>query len=52
MHPDAAFVKTFEDGTSIELQPVQFHMHAPSEHTIDGRSYDLEVHIVHTNADG
>jgi len=52
MHPDAHFVKTFEDGSSIELQPLQFHMHQPSEHTIDGRQYDLEVHIVHTNADG
>lgn len=25
----------------------QFHVHAPSEHTIDGQSYPLEIHIVH-----
>jgi len=26
----------------------QFHFHAPSEHTIDGKHYPLEVHFVHT----
>ncbi|CDW72625.1 UNKNOWN [Stylonychia lemnae] len=26
---------------------VQFHVHAPSEHTFDGRHYDLEIHFVH-----
>ena len=27
-------------------------MHAPSEHTIDGQSLDLELHFVHTYIDG
>lgn len=26
-----------------------FHMHWPSEHTIDGKHYDAEVHLVHYN---
>jgi carbonic anhydrase len=26
---------------------VQFHVHAPSEHTVDGVSHDLELHLVH-----
>jgi carbonic anhydrase len=26
---------------------LQFHMHAPSEHTINGKNYDLELHLVH-----
>ena len=30
----------------------QFHFHAPSEHTVDGTSYPLEMHLVHLNADG
>jgi len=30
----------------------QFHFHAPSEHTVDGRSYPLEMHLVHLGAAG
>ena len=30
----------------------QAHAHAPSEHTIDGQSFDVEVHLVHENASG
>jgi carbonic anhydrase len=38
------------DGVHYEL--VQFHFHAPSEHTIDGEHAPLEVHLVHKSADG
>jgi carbonic anhydrase len=31
---------------------VQFHFHAPSEHTINGVRYDAELHLVHTNVIG
>eukprot|EP00011_Vannellida_sp_DIVA3-517-6-12_P002008 CAMPEP_0114629318 /NCGR_PEP_ID=MMETSP0168-20121206/13294_1 /TAXON_ID=95228 ORGANISM="Vannella sp., Strain DIVA3 517/6/12" /NCGR_SAMPLE_ID=MMETSP0168 /ASSEMBLY_ACC=CAM_ASM_000044 /LENGTH=298 /DNA_ID=CAMNT_0001840767 /DNA_START=36 /DNA_END=929 /DNA_ORIENTATION=- len=30
----------------------QFHVHTPSEHTQDGRHYDMEIHFVHTGATG
>ena len=30
----------------------QFHFHAPSEHTVDGTSYPLELHLVHLDAAG
>ena len=30
----------------------QFHFHAPSEHTIDGKHHAAEVHLVHVDADG
>lgn len=33
-------------------QLVQYHFHAPSEHTIDGRHYPMEMHMVHKAADG
>jgi carbonic anhydrase len=33
-------------------QLIQFHFHAPSEHTINGIRYDAELHLVHTNSIG
>jgi len=30
----------------------QFHFHHPSEHTIDGKQFPLEVHFVHAAKDG
>lgn len=30
----------------------QFHFHAPSEHTVDGKHFDMELHFVHKNAKG
>ena len=31
---------------------VQFHFHAPSEHTVDGRHLPMEMHFVHQADDG
>ena len=30
---------------------VQFHFHGPSEHTVDGRHFPMEMHLVHVSAD-
>ncbi|PTM58789.1 carbonic anhydrase [Desmospora activa] len=38
------------DGTTYTLQ--QFHFHTPSEHTIDGKPTDMELHLVHQDKDG
>ncbi len=38
------------NGREFELK--QFHFHAPSENHINGKSYPLEVHLVHANATG
>merc|ERR1712154_270994 len=27
----------------------QFHFHTPSEHTLDAKQYEMEMHLVHTN---
>merc|ERR1712154_9242 len=32
-----------------EFKLVQFHFHTPSEHTIDSKQYDMEMHLVHVN---
>lgn len=31
---------------------VQFHFHSPSEHTVNGRHFPMEMHLVHKSADG
>lgn len=38
------------DGDTFTLQ--QFHFHTPSENTIDGKSFPMEVHFVHTDEEG
>jgi carbonic anhydrase len=38
------------DGETYAL--VQFHFHAHSEHTVDGRAYPVEAHFVHESAAG
>ena len=38
------------DGTKYHL--LQFHFHAPSEHTVAGHLYDMEMHLVHESENG
>ncbi|CZQ96258.1 alpha-carbonic anhydrases signature [Trichococcus palustris] len=37
-------------GRSFEL--TQFHLHSPSEHTLDGEHFPIELHFVHKAQDG
>jgi carbonic anhydrase len=62
-HYSAARYELENNGHTIELVPVeagntitldgadyvvqQFHFHAPSEHTVNGKFFPLELHIVH-----
>lgn len=45
---EASFLKL--NGMSFHLK--QVHFHTPSEHTIDGRRYPMEMHLVHQNDSG
>lgn len=36
----------------VPFEALQFHFHHPSEHTIKGKAYPAEVHLVHRNATG
>jgi carbonic anhydrase len=38
------------NGTKYELK--QMHWHSPSEHTINGKRFNLEAHLVHESRDG
>lgn len=40
----------FLEGDKYELK--QFHFHSPSEHEVNGKRYDMEVHLVHKNQAG
>jgi carbonic anhydrase len=47
LRTNAELQLTFADGSQSYFTPLQFHFHAPSEHTVDGKLLDLEVHFVH-----
>ena len=47
----------YDPGSYIEIAGqrydlVQFHYHAPSEHTLNGKSFAAELHLVHKSASG
>ena len=46
---DAASSITFNE-TQYDL--LQFHFHHPSEHTLDGKTFAMELHFVHRSAAG
>ena len=51
------FQMDYLPGSAIDLGTERFwlkqaHFHSPSEHTLGGKSFDLEVHLVHQNAYG
>lgn len=41
-----------EDEDAEDVYLVGWHLHAPSEHVIDGRTTRAEMHFVHNDADG
>ena len=65
MHDDiTGLAKVIDNGHSIKVTPehggsivlngegfslLQFHFHGKSEHTIDGKRYDMVAHMVHQN---
>jgi carbonic anhydrase len=47
---------TYDPGSSLEFDGTlydlaQFHFHTPSEHLLDGVTYPMELHLVHTEHD-
>ena len=44
------YAKSFV-GTSDKFNAYQFHFHAGSEHTIEGKRYDFEMHLLHKPED-
>ena len=48
VYPQGSWIEI--DGTKYHL--LQFHFHAPSEHTVAGDLSDMEMHLVHKSEDG
>lgn len=51
----AAMKKGTPDSITLDNVPFilqQFHFHAPSENTVHGKHYAMEMHLVHTSAEG
>jgi len=47
----------YEEGSKIiieeeEFELLQFHFHSPSEHTLKGANFPMEMHLVHRNEEG
>ncbi len=47
----------YDEGSTLSvgdkvLTLAQYHFHAPSEHTVDGRHYPMEMHLVHQGPSG
>jgi len=36
----------------VEYKLTQFHFHTPSEHQFNGKNFDMELHLVHKDAEG
>lgn len=61
-----SFVSIEDNGHTIEVKDqdgiatingrqfllAQFHFHAPSEHTVDGKRYEMELHLVNKSSSG
>ncbi len=48
---------SYDEGSQLLLDEetyslAQYHFHAPSEHTVDGRHYAMEMHLVHQSDAG
>ncbi len=47
----------YDEGSWIEIEGIeyklqQFHFHSPSEHTLENKSFDMELHLVHKSNEG
>ena len=47
-YPEGSWIEV--DGARYQL--LQFHFHAPSEHTVGGQPFDMEMHLVHKSEEG
>jgi len=36
----------------VDYYLIQFHFHSPSEHTLNGKTYAMDAHFVHSSLDG
>jgi carbonic anhydrase len=44
---DHGYVMLYKNGVMYKYKLIDVHLHTKSEHRIDGKTYDLEVHLYH-----
>ena len=44
---EGEFILNLHDGRMQKFKPIEFNLHSPSEHSVNGEHFDLEVHILH-----
>ena len=47
MVTEGEFILNLQDGRKQLFNPIKFDLHSPSEHTIAGNHYDVELQILH-----
>jgi len=57
LHNGHTVQMNYAPGSSMSIEGqqydlLQFHFHAPSEHTVDGKAFPMEVHFVHKDSHG
>ena len=48
----ASSAKSWIEVGEARYELLQFHFHAPGEHTVAGKSFDMEMHLVHQDENG
>ena len=51
-YPDGPAGGNFLIAGGTRYRLTQFHFHHPSEETVNGHAYDMEVHLMHRSSDG
>ena len=44
---EGEFILNLYNGKKQHFKPIEFDIRVPAEHTVNGKRYDMEIHILH-----